>query len=516
MKHALIFVLSCCLLNFVVHGGEPQRPNILYILCDDLGYGDVKALNPEGKIATPNIDKLAAAGMIFSDAHGSSSVCTPTRYGIMTGRYNWRSRLQSGVLGGVSPHLIEDGRLTVAQLMKNHGYQTACFGKWHLGMDWPMKDKTVAANDNVDNTGQSRQVDYSKPITHGPNASGFDYYFGIPASLDMAPFAFIENQRVTQEPTVEKKFVRKGPAAVDFEAVDVLPKLTEKTIQYLNDYTKTRDAKPQDAKPFFIYMPLNSPHAPIVPTPEWKGKSGLNDYGDFVMETDACVGKVLEALDKNGLTESTLVIFTSDNGCSPVANIPELEKKGHYPNYHFRGMKADIWDGGHRIPFITRWPGKIKAGATSDQIVCLTDLIATCAEMLGEKLPDNAAEDSVSMLPALLGTANASLREAIVHHSIVGHFSIRQGNWKLELCPASGGWSAPKPGSPGEKGLPKIQLYDLGSDVGETKNLQAEHPEIVEKLTKLLEKYVADGRSTPGTAQPNNGKIDIWKLSKKQ
>lgn len=514
MKHALPLLF---LFALAAHAAEAQRPNILYILCDDLGYGDVKALNPDGKIPTPNIDKLAAGGMIFSDAHGSSSVCTPTRYGIMTGRYNWRTRLQSAVLGGVSPHLIEPGRLTVAQFLKNHGYQTACFGKWHLGMDWAMKEKAGTPGDEVDNTAKSREVDYAQPITNGPNTSGFDYYFGIPASLDMAPFTFIENDRVTTVPTVEKQFVRKGPAAVDFEAIDVLPKLTEKTIDRLNENKKSRDlAAQKDAPPFFIYMPLNSPHAPVVPTPEWKGKSGINVYADFVMETDACVGKVLDALEKNGLANSTLVIFTSDNGCSPTANIPELEKYGHYANYHFRGMKADIWDGGHRIPFIARWPGKIKAGSTSDQLVCLNDLMATCAEILGEKLPDNAGEDSVSILPALRGTAGAPLREAIVHHSIHGNFSIRQGTWKLELCPGSGGWSTPKPGTAAEKGLPKVQLYDLATDIGETKNVQGEHPEIVEKLTKLLEKYVAEGRSTPGTPQKNAVDVDIWKTGKKK
>lgn len=513
MKNMLLLTLA--LLACAISAAEPQRPNILYILCDDLGYGDIKALNPQGKIPTPCVDKLAAAGMIFTDAHGASSVCTPTRYGILTGRYNWRSRLQSGVLGGSSPRLIEPGRLTVAQFLKDNGYKTACFGKWHLGMDWPMKAKAAKPGDDVENAGKAKEVDYAQPIANSPVALGFDYYFGISASLDMAPFIFIENDRATAIPTVEKQWVRKGPAAADFEAVDVLPKLTAKTIQYLGEHKKLSDAKGKETPPFFIYMPLNSPHAPIVPSPEWQGKSGLNEYADFVMQTDACVGQVLDALEKNGQTENTLVIFTSDNGCSPVAKIPELEKMGHFPNSHFRGMKADIWDGGHRIPFIARWPGKVKAGSTSEQIVCLNDLMATCAELIGAKLPETAGEDSVSILPALLGTAVAPLREAIVHHSIQGNFAIRQANWKLELCPGSGGWSNPKPGGPAEKDLPKVQLYDMSSDVDEKKNVQAEHPEIVEKLTKLLEKYVADGRSTPGAAQKNTVAVDIWKLKKK-
>jgi arylsulfatase A-like enzyme len=332
----------------------------------------------------------------------------------------------------------------------------------------------------------------------------------------MWPFTYIENDHVAALPTVEKKFVRKGPAAPDFEAVDVLPKLTEKAVAFLDDFRAQPNRPAKYGAPFFLYVPLNSPHAPIVPSAEWKGKSGLNDYGDFVMETDACVGKILDALDRSGHADDTLVVFTSDNGCSPVANIPELQQKGHYPNYHFRGMKADIWDGGHRIPFIARWPGQIKAGTTSDQIVCLNDLIATCADLLGTKLPDNAGEDSVSILPALKGTAVAPLREAVIHHSIHGNFAIRQGDWKLELCPASGGWSPPLPASPVFKTLPPIQLYDLSVDIGEKNNVQDKHPEVVEKLTALLKKYVAEGRSTPGAAQKNDVPVDILKAGKKK
>ena len=458
------------------HSADAQKPNILYILCDDLGYGDVKCLNADGKITTPNIDRLAGTGMIFTDAHASSSVCTPTRYGIMTGRYNWRTRLQDGVLYGNSAHLIAPDRLTVAQLLKDHGYRTACIGKWHLGMDWAQKP----------GTGKAREVDYAQPVANGPTTNGFDYYFGISASLDMPPFTFIENDRVTALPTAQKKWVRAGPAAPDFEAIDVLPKLTQKAVEFLHDFHAVKDRPAKYTQPFFMYLPLNSPHGPIVPSPEWKGKSGLNEYADFVMQTDDCVGKVLAALEESGRAGDTLVVFTSDNGCSPVANIPELQQKGHYPNYHFRGMKADIWDGGHRIPFIARWPGKIKVGSTSDQIVCLNDLIATCAEMLAVKLPDTAGEDSVSMLPALQGTATKPLREALVHHSIHGDFAIRQGYWKLELCPGSGGWSDPKPGAKEALALPSVQLYDLSVDIEEKKNVQAEHPEIVANMTALL------------------------------
>ena len=432
-------------------------PNIVYVLCDDLGYGDVKCLNAGGKIATPHCDRLAAEGMIFTDAHSSSAVCTPTRYGILTGRYNWRSRLKSGVLGGMSPPLIEAGRLTVPSFLRQHGYHTAAVGKWHLGMNWPLKPDARPFDDKIENGADGWRVDFSKPIANGPNSVGFDYFFGIAASLDMVPYTFIENDRVTALPTVDKAFpmmagragkdTRKGPAAAEFEAVKVLPTLTKKAVEIIGE----RAAAAREGKPFFLYLALNAPHTAIAPGAEWEGKSGLNPYADFVMQVDATLGAVLAALEKGGLAENTLVIFTSDNGCSPEAKFDELLAKGHNPSDRFRGTKADIFDGGHRIPFIVRWPARVKAGQTSDQLICLTDLFATCAEILGEKLPGTAAEDSVSILPALLGEDTAPLREAIVHHSINGSFAIRQGNWKLELCADSGGWSAPRPGTPAVK-----------------------------------------------------------------
>ena len=498
----------------------PAKPNIIYILCDDLGYGDVKCLNAQGKIPTPHLDKLAAAGMYFTDVHSSSSVCSPTRYGIMTGRYNWRTKLQSGVLGGLSPRLIEPGRLTVAQLLKNNGYHTAAIGKWHLGMDWVKKEGKTVAELNVESADQIHNVDYAQPIKNGPNAVGFDYYYGISASLDMVPYTFIENDRVTKLPTVDKDFpmflgraqgkCRLGPAAPDFEVEDVLPTLTTKAIGYV----KSRAADAKAGKPFFLYLPLASPHTPIAPTKEWQGKSGLNFYADFVMQTDAAIGQLLAELDKQALAENTLVIVTSDNGCSPQADFPALLAKGHNPSYEFRGHKADIFDGGHRVPFLVRWPARVKAGTLSQQLLCLTDFMATAAEIIGAKTPDNAAEDSVSFLPALLGTAKASLREALVHHSINGSFAIRQGNWKLALCRESGGWSDPRPGTPKATALPPVQLFDLDKDIGEQINVQDKHPEVVARLTKLLEKYVADGRSTPGTPQQNAVPVQLVKTAK--
>lgn len=495
-----------------------SKPNIVYILCDDLGYGDVRCLNPEGKIATPHADRLAREGLIFTDAHTSSSVCTPTRYGVITGRYNWRSKLQSGVLGGLSPRLIEADRLTVPALLKQHGYRTACIGKWHLGMDWVKHEGREVSELNIEKPEQVSSVDYVQPIKSGPTSVGFDYYFGISASLDMVPYVFIENDRVTAAPSGEASYpmtlgreegktTRKGPVAPGFTAMGVLPTLTEKAVQYIGE--RAADAKA--GTPFFLYLPLASPHTPIAPSPEWQGKSGISPYADFVMQTDATLGAVLAALEKHGLAQDTLVVFTSDNGCSPQANFAELAEKGHNPSAQYRGHKADIFEAGHRVPFIVRWPARVKAGTTSDQTICLVDLFATCAEIVGAKVPANAGEDSVSILPALAGQADKPLREAVVHHSINGSFSIRQGQWKLELCSGSGGWSDPRPNTPAAKALPPVQLYDLAKDPGEKTNVQAEHPEIVARLTQLLEKYVADGRSTPGAPQQNAVPIELWK-----
>lgn len=480
-----------------------KLPNIVYILADDMGYGDVGCLNPDSKIPTPNMDKLGKNGMIFTDAHSGSAVCTPTRYGIITGRYCWRSPLKSGVLWGYSPPLIEPQRTTVASLLKSQGYRTAGIGKWHLGLGWATSEGKEA------NEGT---VDYSRPIKGGPTDLGFDYFFGIPASLDMDPYVYVENDHVVEAPTehVEKSkglaFYREGPVAPGFKHKEVLPKFTQKATEVIDTHA---DEYPDS--PLFMYMPLAAPHTPILPNKDFVGKSGLGDYGDFVCEVDWAVGQVVEALTRNGMLDNTLLIVTSDNGCSPMADFKHLESQGHDPSYHFRGHKADIFEGGHRIPFIAQWPAHIPAGTTCDHITCLTDLTATAAAITGVSLPDNVGEDSVSMLPALANPDTKPAREAIVHHSINGSFSIRKGKWKLEFCPGSGGWSYPRPKEAKKKNLPPVQLYDLSADIGEQKNLHEKYPEVVERLTKLMEKYIADGRSTPGTPQHNEGKTPLWK-----
>jgi arylsulfatase A len=467
-----------------------QRPNIIYILADDMGYGDVSSLNPESRIRTRHLDRIAAEGMVFTDAHSSSAVCTPSRYSILTGRYSWRSVLKEGVTWGDSGPILEPGRTTVASYLQERGYATACVGKWHLGWDWARLP--------------GGEIDFSSPIQNGPTAFGFDEFFGIAASLDMAPYVWIRGTQATSVPDREidatqgMGFYRAGPVAPDFDHADVLPRLFREGEQFI-----ARSAA--EGRPFFLYLPLTAPHTPILPSAEFVGKSGTNAYGDFCLQIDALVGDLLDSLDRNGLSENTVVVFTSDNGCSPMADLPALEACGHRPSYHFRGHKADIFEGGHRIPLLIRWPACISGGSVCDQTVCLGDLMATCAEILGDPLAPDAGEDSVSNLPAWRGEAlDGSLREATVHHSVDGSFSIRSGRWKLEMCAGSGGWSHPAPG-PDCEGLPPIQLYDLETDIGERRNLQAEHPEVVERLKALLTRYVLEGRSTPGPRQPNTG-----------
>lgn len=474
-----------------------RRPNIVYILADDMGYGDVSCLNSESRIRTRHIDRVASEGMAFHDAHSSSAVCTPSRYSILTGRYNWRSWLKHGVTFGYSRSVIEPGRMTVASFLRGQGYRTGCVGKWHLGWTWP---KCGAGED---------AVDWTRPITDGPTDHGFDTFFGISASLDMAPYVYIDNERPTAVPvrvceeSKGKAFWRAGPIAPDFKHEDVLSRFTERAVGFVEESAC-------DERPFFLYFPLPAPHTPILPRPEFRGQSRTNAYGDFCLEVDAVVGTLAAVLDRLGIADDTLLVFTADNGCSPMADFPELAQVGHHPSHVFRGHKADIYEGGHRIPLVLRWPAAVPAGTACDEPVCLVDLLATCADIVGARLPDNAGEDSVSNLPLWRGRAQAApLREATVHHSIDGSFAIRKGRWKLELCPGSGGWSPPRPG-PECAGLPPVQLYDMDADVGERRNVESEHPAVVAELKALLTRYVAEGRSTPGATQANTASPCGW------
>ena len=485
------WILTSAALALAENAMAQKQPNIIVIFADDMGYGDVSYAGELSKICTENIDRLAHEGAVFTDAHTSSSVSTPSRYALLTGRYNWRSSLKRSVLNGYSKSLIKPDRETVASMLRRQGYTTAGFGKWHLGWDWS----------NIENGEQ--KVDFAQPIQNGPTTRGFDYWYGISASLDMPPYVYVENDRVTALPNriTESKgmgFWRKGPTGADFVHEEVLPNLTQRACRYIAEKAKSD-------QPYFLYFPLPAPHTPILPTKEFQGKSGLNPYGDFVLMVDDAVGRVMQAVGASGEAKNTIVIFTTDNGCSPQARLNELQKKGHYPNHIFRGMKSDIFEGGHRVPLVVHWPKKVKPHQV-DQTVCLTDLYATLADISGYELKDSEGEDSYSLLPALRSTKPVkTIREATVHHSIDGDFSIRQGKWKLVLTASSGGWSYPQNESEKVRTgkLPAVQLYDLEADPKEQKNVKNKNPEVAKQLARLFFKYVRDGRSTPGVTQPN-------------
>ncbi len=472
------------------HVSAEKQPNIVYIICDDLGYGDVQFLNPErGKIPTPNIDKLATQGMTFTDAHGGSSVCTPTRYGILTGRYAWRSRLQEGVLGGGKEFepLIAENRLTVPALLKKAGYQTACMGKWHLGFHF------VDSNGKILDLGDEKKAEAApigSMVPDGPITRGFDSYFGFHHSASMET-VIRNNNVIDHQPPIK-----------------MLGSLATEACKYISEEAGKKQA-------FFLYIALNSPHSPVVPSEKWQGKSGMGDYADFVMETDDAIGQVIAALEASGIAENTLLFVTSDNGCSyPAAKGKQLETQyGHFASAQFRGSKSDIWDGGHRIPFIVRWPGKVEANSKNNTLICLTSLMATCAEITGTKMPKNAGEDSYSILPLLTGNPEKFKAEPVVHHSIQGKFSIRDGNWKLEFCPGSGGWSDLTDSKARKQGLPELQLYNMQTDESEQNNVFKEYPEIVNKLTSELKEIIKNGRSTSGKKQKNDVPIDLFKVN---
>ncbi len=473
----------------VVH--EPL-PNIVFILADDLGYGDLSCLNSKSAIKTPNIDRIGNEGIIFTDAHSGSAVSTPTRYGILTGSYSWRSSLKKGVLDGYSGALIDSSQTTIASMLAGRGYQTGCIGKWHLGWQWNNIEKGIDS------------IDYSAPIRYGPVDIGFDYFFGISASLDMPPYIYIENSlpvpgtfRITVgnnapvgDSRYDGSYWREGITGSDFDHNDCTPLFFSKAQEFIR-------AKAASEKPFFLYLALPSPHTPIVPSDEFRNSSGINPYADFVKEIDSYVGGLLGEIENSGEGENTIVVFTSDNGCSPWADFSTLADHGHNPNYIFRGHKADLYEGGHHIPCMIKWPAFIQKTGVASQTFCLNDFFATFASISGHRLADNEAVDSYNFLPVLTDPSYSGIiREATVHHSINGNFAIRRGKWKLLLSPGSGGWSFPRPGRE-ETGLPPVQLYDMENDPGEQNNVYLQHPDIVNELTLLLDRYKNEGRSTP-------------------
>lgn len=477
-----------------------KPPDIIFILADDLGYGDLSCLNQASAFKTPNIDRIAKNGLVFTDAHSGSAVSTPTRYGILTGRYSWRSTLKRGVLDGYSDALIDNTTTTMASMLRSKGYYTAFLGKWHLGWKWAGIE-------------QSRDsIRYDQPILNGPVDRGFDYFFGFSASLDMPPYIYVENSKPSSSPAkltsgnnspvgtdnYDGSYWREGPTGADFEHENCTPLLFDKAVQYISERSASES-------PYFLFLSLPSPHTPIVPDPEFKGRTGINPYADFVVQIDHEVGELVKAVENTPGFENTIIIFTSDNGPSPWADFKTLNSKGHYPNHIFRGHKADLYEGGHHVPCIMSWPAVIKQAETISQTFSLNDFMATFAAVTGYKLSDNEAVDSYNFLPAIIKPSSTKIiREATVHHSVDGLFAIRRGDWKLLFSPGSGGWSYPRPGKE-EAGFPPVQLYNLTDDPSEKTNLASVNPAIVNELTELLEKYISIGRSTPGRRQKNDG-----------
>ncbi len=487
---------------------KESAPNIIFILTDDLGYGDISSLNEEGKIPTPNVNAMVERGVSFSDAHTSSSVSTPTRYGVLTGRYNWRSTLKSSVVSGYSKALITPDRTSMGALLKRANYTTAYIGKWHVGWDWHYTEQPTKIDDlSANNKGV---IDYTQPIKNGPKDIGFDYSYGFCGSLDMPPYVYVENGYATELPDHEtegKGFGswRKGPTSPSFVHEECLGHFIDKSIEFMAKASKKRNT------PFFLYLPLPAPHTPILPTEEWAGKSGLNPYADFVMETDYEVGRLMTWLKESGLDENTIVVFTSDNGCSPRAEFEDLGKLGHDPSYIYRGMKSDLFEGGHRVPCVVTWGSKLTPGE-SKQTICLTDFFSTFAEIAGVEVMDNEGEDSFSVLSALMDPSYSKpIRKTTIHHGINGDFAIRSGDWKLITIATSGGWSSPKPSDKEIVAeLPPMQLYNIVDDPEETTNLYDENPQKVKELMALLRKDIQNGRSTEGEPQSNETK-GRWK-----
>jgi len=491
MKKIALFIL-CFLIGHTSLVGQSKKeklPNIIYILADDLGYGDVSINNPSGQIKTPNIDQIALKGMRFTDAHSASGVCTPTRYAILTGRYPFRSKLPVGVLRGYSRSLIEKDQQTVAKLLSQAGYQTGVIGKWHLGVDWTLKSGNEALllekELGIKTELNPEVIDFTQPATAGPKSAGFDYSYILPASLDMPPYLYLENQQVEEQPTaytagnkMEKgysgPFWREGKMSPSFDFHQVLPRFVDKAKQFIGNQT--------GEKPFFLYLPLAAPHTPWMPNPAYIGKSGAGEYGDFVQQVDASVGDVLRQLEKSGMDKNTIVIFASDNG--PYWRSDYIERFNHRSAGEFRGMKGDAFEGGHRIPFFVRWPGHIKANSTSDATTSLANLLATCSDLTGIKA---TSEDTYSILPILKGqTKEIKGQPGIVVSSSIGYLSIRKGDWKLIEGLGSGGFTEPQKIDQVKEGV-NGQLFNLKIDPKETQDVFETNKDKVHELRILLE-----------------------------
>ena len=489
----------------------PTRPNIVVILADDFGVGDIQAHYPANKIPTPHLDRLVRQGMSFSDAHSASAVCTPTRYGLLTGRYSWRTRLQEWVLACYEPPLISPDRATIPGFLKQQGYQTACIGKWHLGWEWPGPQPSRMAEPR--NVLRWERWDFTKSVQGGPTDRGFDYYFGTHVP-NFPPFTFIENDHVVELPTARYKYdPSEGvamprtfsgmPMAPGWRFDRILPEITDRATAYIHEHA-------QQETPFFLFFSMTSPHEPVVPSKNFAGKSKIAPIADFVMETDWSAGQIIQAVDSAGIADNTIVIFTADNGHSHYTGWPQLIQAGHFPSGPYRGHKGDIWEGGHRVPFVVRWPRRVAAASTNSQLLCLNDIFATCAEVVGGELPDAAAEDSFSFLATALGQPTKDSRSQLVSHSVNGEFAYRSGSWKI-VFKMSGADLLRSRGQPAI-----VELYDLAADIGEENDLAGSRTEIVQRLTNELGTLVERGRSRPGEALANDTDVRFDVLQTKR
>ena len=490
-----LFRITLCMSFFVIScvTKDPYQiksPNVIYILADDLGYGDLNCYNNNSKIKTPNIDKLASEGMIFTDMHSTSSVCTPTRYSILTGEYAWRTRLKSSVLWSYGPLMISDEKSTVSKLFKKENYNTAVIGKWHLGLDWQLKKNYEKVDVIVNDFGlitdyNEKIVDFSKNPTRGPSNVGFDYHYIIPASLDIPPYVYIENgvyktpiNNYTEGSNLEKDkdgdFWRPGPMAEGFDFYEVLPEFINKAKDYLSNAKRK-------INPFFLYLPLAAPHTPWVPKSGYVGISQAGQYGEFVTMVDDHIGDLLDHLRNLGLEEDTIVVFASDNG--PYWKQPYIEEFDHRAAGELRGMKGDIYDGGHRIPYIVRWPGKINAGSKNDIPNTLASFYSTIADLL--KL-ESTVIDSHSIFDQLIDESKTEIARPIIHHSSEGHFAIRFGDWKMIEKLGSGGFSLPVKIEPKSK-LNQERLYNMKEDSSEKINLADDYPKIIAEMKYKLD-----------------------------
>ena len=470
MKKTWLFILIIAIAACTTEPEQETLPHVVVILVDDMGYGDLSSYNPDSKISTPNIDQLANEGMRFTDAHAAGSLCHPSRYGLLTGTYPFRTDVS---VWRQQP-TIEENQLTIASMLKSRGYHTAMVGKWHLGF---------------------LEQGYDKPLRGGPVDRGFDSFFGIRASTDIPPYFYIRDSMAVAPPTdsiaanysegwspIQGAFWRAGGIAPGLELKDVLPRFTEEAVQVIQKHSGQ-----DQQEPLMLYLAYPAPHTPWLPTPEFEGKSGAGMYGDFTMMVDANMGRVIDALKEAGMYENTFLVFSSDNG--PVWYDNDVEEFGHDSAGDLKGMKGDAWEAGHRMPFIVRWPGKIAEGSLSNQLIGFTDMLATLAELTGEMLPEEKYEDSYSFLPVLQGNETEHQRPPLVNESASGAKSIRSGDWKLIEWRGSGGFSDPRRIEPGP-GEPEGQLYNMANDPGETNNLYLEEPEIVNRLKNEMRQIV--------------------------